>query len=108
MSVVSLRCSRAGYVLDASRTSGESRATIMVGDVMSGAACMAVFSLDMRGDMQFDKHTAPSGSPIAVEVEDLCRLVSLSSLSYMRLQVYIHPLRNCSGVGHGWMSCGVD
>jgi hypothetical protein len=29
------------YVLDASRTSGERRATIIVGDAMRGAACVA-------------------------------------------------------------------
>jgi hypothetical protein len=66
----------------------------MVGEVMSGAACMAVFSLELHGTMHFDKHTAPRGSAVAVEVEDLCRLVSLPLLSYMRLQLYIRPLWN--------------
>ena len=68
MLVVSLRCSHAGYVLVASRTSGESRATIMVGEVMSGAACMAVSSLDLCDIMQVDTHTTPSGSAVAVTV----------------------------------------
>lgn len=33
------------YVLDASRTSGESRATIIVGDAMRGAAWVATLML---------------------------------------------------------------
>lgn len=43
MSSVDLRVLQAWLcILDASRTSGERRATIMVGDAIKGAACIAV------------------------------------------------------------------
>jgi hypothetical protein len=48
------------HVHDASRTSGERRATIMVGDAMSGAACMAVSLLAviyLTGGLEATYHT---------------------------------------------------
>lgn len=59
-------------VLVASRTSGESRATIIVGLAMRGAACVAVLLLACNSTLrEFALHTQPSGRAIAVEIVDL-------------------------------------
>jgi hypothetical protein len=60
------------YVLDASRTSGDSRAAIIVGDAMRGSAWMAVFLLVWRMCRWRLARTQPSCRSIAVEVVDLC------------------------------------
>lgn len=60
-------------ILVASRTSGESSATIIVGLAMRGAACVALNTLvDSNYTMQEGgKFTQPSGSAVAVEVVNL-------------------------------------
>lgn len=61
------------YVLVASRTSGESNATIIVGEAMRGAAWVAGHVV--RGCCVLERGqfrpTQPRGSSIAVEVVDL-------------------------------------
>jgi hypothetical protein len=78
-------------VLVASRTSGESSATIIVGLVTRGAACVA--SMMLARDKQAPEElilTQPSGSTVAVEVVDLRRLVSLFPFAAVRRR-HIHP-----------------
>jgi hypothetical protein len=67
------------YILDASRTSGERRATIIVGDAMRGAAWVATPLLVMALEIELHRLTEPSSSAIAVEVVDLRKLISFPS-----------------------------
>ena len=60
------------YVLEASRTSGDNNATIIVGDAMSGAAWVAASSLAYRFlSRQVLMLTEPGGSAVRVEVVNL-------------------------------------
>ena len=80
-------------VLVASRTSGENSATIIVGLVIRGAACVALMIL--ARDKQRPKElnlTQPSGSTVAVEIVDLRRLVSLLHFAAVRRR-HIRPWR---------------
>lgn len=70
------------YVLEASRTSGDNNATIIVGDAIRGAAWVAVFVLasctvSSWKDIEL---TQPCGSAVGVEVVDLILIISLRPL----------------------------
>lgn len=66
-------------VLVASRTSGESNVTIIVGLAMRGAAWVAGTLLaQATRAIGSSAHTHPGSGAVAVEVEDLCRKLSLS------------------------------
>jgi hypothetical protein len=79
------------YVLEASRTSGDNNATIIVGDAISGAAWVAASPLvKCDGSTRRLEHTEPCGSAVGVEVVNLCLVSSCSSRKQALYNTYIH------------------